>query len=93
MALSTLHQSDIPFAVKRLQKINMPFFEQQLNNCHCNLFFGSPECIATIRLIINRPLNALSPEEDFILGILLGYNVNQQCIRYCTRKNNIFKTA
>ncbi|WP_338124706.1 DUF2023 family protein [Fusobacterium mortiferum] len=27
-----------------------------------------------------------SPEEDFILGVLLGYNVQQQCKRYIDRK-------
>lgn len=81
MTLCTLHQSDIPFAVKRLQKINMPFFEQQLNNCHCNLFSYPPECIATICLIINRQLNVLSPAENFILGSLLCYHITQQYIR------------
>ena len=28
----------------------------------------------------------LSPEEDFMLGALLGYDICAQCERYCKRK-------
>ena len=28
----------------------------------------------------------LSPEEDFILGAMLGYDICAQCERYCERK-------
>ncbi|WP_270750017.1 DUF2023 family protein, partial [Fusobacterium hominis] len=31
-------------------------------------------------------LKDFTPEEDFILGVLLGYNVEQQCKRYIERK-------
>lgn len=41
-----------------------------------------------IRLMVTRPLNELSPEEDFILGALLGYDIRRQCERYCQRKCN-----
>ena len=40
-----------------------------------------------IRLIVTRPLNELTPEEDFILGAMLGYDICAQCERYCKRKN------
>lgn len=36
--------------------------------------------------MITRPLNQLSPEEDFILGALLGYDIRMQCECYCSRK-------
>lgn len=36
--------------------------------------------------MITRPLDQLSPEEDFILGALLGYDIRMQCERYCSRK-------
>lgn len=26
------------------------------------------------------------PEEDFMLGIMLGYDISMQCERYCKRK-------
>ena len=31
----------------------------------------------------------LTPEEDFILGAMLGYDICQQCKRYCNKKGNI----
>ena len=36
---------------------------------------------------IHQPLNELTPEEDFILGTLLGYDICSQCERYCKRKS------
>lgn len=35
--------------------------------------------------MITRPLQQLSPEEDFILGALLGYDICMQCERFCKR--------
>ena len=36
--------------------------------------------------MVTRPLNMLTPEEDFILGAMLGYDICAQCKRYCDRK-------
>ena len=36
--------------------------------------------------MVTRPLNQLTPEEDFILGAMLGYDICTQCERYCERK-------
>ena len=64
--------------------------------CRTLLFFApyadfsdKKECIDIVRLICNRPLNLLTPEEDFILGTMLGYDVCQQCERYNHRKTLI----
>ena len=40
-----------------------------------------------IRMIVTRPLNLLTPEEDFMLGTMLGYDICAQCERYCERKD------
>jgi hypothetical protein len=52
-----------------------------------NVYFGRRECLEAIRLIVTRPLNQLTPEEDFILGAMLGYDICVQCERYCKRKS------
>ncbi len=39
-------------------------------------------------MVVTRPLNELTPEEDFMLGALLGYDIRMQCERYCQRKSN-----
>ena len=36
--------------------------------------------------MVNKPLSQLTPEEDFILGAMLGYDICAQCERYCERK-------
>lgn len=86
MVLCTLSPADAEFAVSRLNTLHIDYFLQELNNHNINLFFGQHACIEVIRLIIKCPLNRLSPEEDFILGALLGYDLCLQSDRYCKRK-------
>ena len=73
MVLYTTKRKYEDFAVKRLinQKIN--YIIQPVGNDKINLFFGRKECINAIRFLVNQPLNKLSPEQDFILGAMLGY--------------------
>ena len=49
-------------------------------------FAGREECLNAIRMIVTRPLCQLTPEEDFMLGAMLGYDICVQCERYCARK-------
>lgn len=86
MVLYTTKRKYEDFAVKRLinQKIN--YIIQSVGNDKINLFFGRKECINAIRFLVNQPLNKLSPEQDFILGAMLGYDICVQCKRYCDRK-------
>ena len=62
---------------------------QEIGTNKINLFFGKPECMEAMRHIITRPLNQLTAEEDFILGTMLGYDLCQQCKRYCNKKRGI----
>jgi hypothetical protein len=49
------------------------------------VYFGQVRFVEIAKRIAVRPLNQLSPEEDFMLGILLGYERGQQCQRYLAR--------
>ena len=51
-----------------------------------NLYFGEPSCLELVRTFVHKPLNRLTPEEDFMLGALLGYDLVRQCERYCRRR-------
>lgn len=82
MVLYTMSKQHLNFVTQRLQRQKIAFFLQDVGNQSINLFFGKPECIEIIKHIIRKPLNKLSPEEDFILGTLLGYDVCNQCQRY-----------
>lgn len=92
MVLYTVNNHFIDQAVKRLQIEDIPFTMQEVGNGRTNLFFGRKECIEVVKKMINRPLQQLSPEEDFILGALLGYDICIQCERFCRRSHSYNKT-
>lgn len=50
-----------------------------------NLLFGKPGAVAMMRKIVTKPLHQLSPKEDFIVGVLLGYDKEEQCHRFLAR--------
>ncbi|SDG65590.1 Protein of unknown function [Prevotella communis] len=73
--------------IERLESQGIPYVLQPAGQKNLNVYFGRRECLEAIRLIVTRPLNQLTPEEDFILGTMLGYDLCAQCERYCKRKN------
>ncbi len=54
-----------------------------------NIFFGLKDCIETIKNFSSEELDLLTPEEDFILGIMLGYSRQKQYNRFLKKKNLI----
>ena len=85
MILFTVNDRYVGEAVKRLKAEDIDFELQEVGNGRTNIFFGRSECIEVVRRMITRPLQQLSPEEDFILGALLGYDICMQCERFCKR--------
>lgn len=86
LILYTLNEQYVPLACERLERQRIPYLIQRAGRSNINIYFGQPECLETIRGFVSRPLNRLTPEEDFILGALLGYNICEQCKRFCTKK-------
>ncbi len=86
MVLFTFNKKYEDFAIERLKHQNINYIIQPVGNNRMNLFFGKKECMDAIKLMVTRPLNQLTPEEDFMLGALLGYDICAQCERYCERK-------
>ena len=72
-----------------LESKGIPYVLQQVGQQNLNFYFGRRECLEAIRLIITRPLSKLTPEEDFMLGAMLGYDICAQCERYCQRKGRL----
>lgn len=62
------------------------YYLQQVSSRKINVFFGNQQCLQIITSFGNKSLSHLSDEEDFILGIMLGYDRKQQCRRYLKRK-------
>ena len=89
MMLCTLPEDSEEKVKARLEKNNICYMIQRLNNGNMNVFFGKEECIIVAHNICkSRPLNLLTPEEDFIIGALLGYSICEQCQRYCKKQKN-----
>ena len=86
MVLFTFNKKYKAVAVQRLEKQNIRYIIQPVGNDRLNLYFGREECLNAIRMIVTRPLCQLTPEEDFMLGAMLGYDICVQCERYCARK-------
>ena len=87
MVLFTCNKRYSEQTIKRLESQGIPYLLQPAGLQNLNIYFGRRECLEAIRLIVTRPLNQLTPEEDFILGAMLGYDLCAQCERYCKRKN------
>ena len=88
MVLFTCNKKYGQQAVERLESQGIPYVLQPAGQQNLNVYFGRRECLEAIRLIVTRPLNQLTPEEDFILGAMLGYDICAQCERYCKRKDS-----
>ena len=86
MILFTFNKKYETIALERLKRQNIDYIIQPVGNDRLNLFFGKKECMDAVRVMVTRPLNQLTPEEDFMLGALLGYDICAQCERYCERK-------
>lgn len=83
--LMTMAAHDLPPILVRLEGSQIEHFVQQVNAEKVNLFFGRTAFVQTTRSIVTKPLCQLTPEEDFMLGTLLGYDREQQCERYLSR--------
>lgn len=68
--------------LKRYKKEGLDFEVKKLSCGKVNLFFGKAPCIEVIRGALSKPLNSLSPHEDFMLGIILGYDTVLECKRF-----------
>jgi len=51
-----------------------------------NVFFGMPACLMIVKQFSSQSLSLLTPEEDFILGMMLGYGKTQQYERFLKMK-------
>lgn len=91
MVLFTCNSRYEDYAIGKLEQNGIDYFKQRVSNGNVNLFFGRVECIEAVKLMVNRPISMLTPEEDFILGTLLGYDICTECERYCKFKRRACK--
>lgn len=73
-------------AVRKFTANKIDFMIQEVDEKKINIFFGAPECVQIVRNFGQKKLNQFTDEEDFILGIMLGYCRLEQCRRFLKRK-------
>lgn len=78
---------------KRLEKENISFVIHQINKDKINIYFGNEDCIEVVKTFNTSLLNEITPEQDFMLGIMLGYDRLKQCKRYLYRNNLLKKDS
>lgn len=84
-----LHTCSVDFENKirkSLEKQEISYLICPIENNKINVFFGKSACLQIIKQFPCKELNKLTAEEDFILGIMLGYGRNQQYNRLLNRK-------
>jgi len=86
LVLYTFNQKYVKYAVERLEHQDIEYIIVPLGNDRVNLFFGRKECLNVIRMMVDKPLSHFTPEEDFMLGAMLGYDITLQCERYCSMR-------
>lgn len=86
LALLTTTEENRELIEERLEKCGYEWLTEELKSGYINIFMGAKDPINVLKKFKKNSLKDFTPEEDFILGILLGYNTNQQCKRYLTRK-------
>ena len=81
LVLHTVDAKYQPFIEERLFQAGITYEIYRLRK-NINVFFGNEKCVEVIRRIGKSNLSDYTPEEDFILGTMLGYDRLGQCERY-----------
>jgi hypothetical protein len=85
LVLFTERVKERPFIEANLKKCGIEYAIFPLGKSRINVYFGHSACVDIVRRIGFDNLSSMSPEHDFMLGIMLGYNRIMQCERYLAR--------
>ena len=86
LVLCTMCPTCAQLLSERLERQGIDYLVRPVGEEKVNLFFGKRACLEAIRSFVDKPLNKLTPEEDFMLGAMLGYHITIQCVRFCRRR-------
>ena len=87
LVLHTTSKDNLEIIETKLVKRKINYKIYKTKNEKLNIFFGAKECIEVINKIGKNYLVDYTAEEDFILGIMLGYDRKKQCQRFMNYKN------
>jgi hypothetical protein len=86
LVLHTTPKSTQEVIEHKLERAGISYLTHEISGGKINIFFGDDYCVTIVRTFGKRGLSELSDEEDFILGVMLGYDLVQQCERYLHRR-------
>lgn len=87
LVMHTLPAGMVGQATQKLRYFGIAYHIQPCVSDKVNIYFGKPECVAVVRQITpGKKLVEMTPEEDFMLGAMLGYDIQSQCRRYIRKK-------
>ena len=89
LALQTLPEEHESWVASRLERLGVDYVIYPAGKRHVNVFLGDKECLQVIRAIGKFDLSQYTSEEDFMLGIMLGYGRRQQCARYIAQVRQV----
>lgn len=92
LVLTTEKSYNKPFIEDRLKREKIPYVINKVSEKAINVFFGNKDCIRIVKTFDKR-LDKITPEQDFMLGIMLGYDKILQCKRYFVMQNKFLKKA
>ena len=81
LVLCTICPTCARLVAERLQARRIDYLVQPVTADKVNLYFGHRACLDAVRMFVHKPLNELSAEEDFMLGVMLGCDLPMQCER------------
>lgn len=86
LILHTTRWSNRDAVAQRLKRAEVSYLLVRVGDNKMNVFFGRSACVEVVRSIGKSRLSQYTPEEDFLLGTMLGYDMEKQCERYLTLK-------
>lgn len=89
LILHTMSAENRDFAERKLAHHTIDYLIHEISDGKINIYFGNPACVKVVRAINKPKLADLTPEEDFMLGQMLGYGVLQQCERFLCRVHRL----
>jgi hypothetical protein len=82
LALYTCPEVESEFCITKLKNSGISYLVSPACDEKVNIFFGDCPCISILESFGEKKLNKFDEKEDFILGVLLGYDLTKQCERY-----------
>ncbi len=86
LALYTIQPEQQERVEHELKQEQVDYLFRPIEDGRVNVYFGHKACVDVIRSFNGCQHCYLSPEQDFMLGIMLGYDRTRQCERFLQRQ-------